>query len=67
MQEIVEVYCREKKPGISTAFVYRNYIRPRYHISLTTLYVYLSIPITRQLKAEEEILKNDKPTESTVS
>jgi hypothetical protein len=54
MKEIVELYCQEKKPGISTAFVYRNFIRPKYHISLTTLYAYLSIPVTRQLKAEEE-------------
>lgn len=54
MEEIVALYCQEKKPGTSTAFVYRKFIRPKYHISLKTLYVYLTIPIVRQLKAEEE-------------
>ena len=54
MEEIVALYCQEKKPGISTAFVYRKFIRPKYHISLTTLYAYLAIPVTRQLKTIEE-------------
>jgi hypothetical protein len=54
MQEVVDLYCREKKPGISTFYVYVTFIRPRYHISLRTLYNYMTVPINRELKAEEE-------------
>ena len=54
MQEIVNLYCLEKKPGVSTAYVYRNFIRPKYHISLNTLYIYLSIPINLQIKEADE-------------
>ncbi len=54
MHDIVEVYCREKKPGVSTAYVYKNFIKPRFHISLGTLYTYLSTPIERQIKEEQQ-------------
>lgn len=54
MQEVVEVYCREKKDGISTAYVYRTFIQKRFHISIKTLYNYLGTPIKRELKVEEE-------------
>jgi len=53
MRDIVEVYCQEKKPGVSTAYVYREYIYPRFHISRATLYTYLSTPIAKQIKEEE--------------
>jgi len=63
MRDIVEVYCREKKPGISTAYVYREFIYPQFHISLATLYVYLSTPIAKQIKEEEN--KKNKCFETT--
>jgi hypothetical protein len=57
MRDVVEVYIREKKPGISTAYVYRTFIEPQFHISMATLYNYLSTPIAKCLK-EEEAKKN---------
>jgi len=54
MQEVVEVYCREKKDGISTAYVYREFIHKQFHISIKTLYNYLGTPISRELKIEQE-------------
>ncbi len=54
MQDIVAVYLREKKPGVSTAYVYREFIYPKFHISRATLYTYLATPIAKQIKGEEE-------------
>jgi hypothetical protein len=53
MQKVIEIYLREKKPGISTAYVYRTYIYPVYPISIATLYNYLSTPVTKELKEIE--------------
>ena len=55
MQDVIEVYLQEKKPGISTAYVFRTFIEPRFHITECTLYRYLSTPVNKQLK--EEILR----------
>ncbi len=50
MQKVIEIYLREKKPGISTAYVYRTYIFPVYPISIVTLYAYLNTPVVKQIK-----------------
>jgi hypothetical protein len=50
MQIVLEIYQREKKPGISTAFVFRTFIKPLYPMSIGTLYNYLSTPVTKMLK-----------------
>ena len=54
MQEVIEVYCREMKPGVSSVYVYRVFIKPRFHISIKTLYNYLATPVNRHLKEENE-------------
>ncbi len=54
MQEVVDVYCREKKDGISNTYIYRTYIQRQFHISIRTMYNYLGIPIRKELKSEEE-------------
>ncbi len=54
MQDILDIYIREKKDGISTAHVYRTHIYPVYRISITTLYNYISTPVFKLLKEEEE-------------
>jgi hypothetical protein len=59
MQKVIEIYLREKKPGISTAYVYRTYIYPVYPISISTLYNYLSTPVTKELK-EIEAKENEQ-------
>ena len=60
MQEIVQLYCREKKDGLTFAYVYKTFIWPQYYISRSTLYAYLRTPINKQLKEEEGKLKNCK-------
>ena len=50
MQRVIEVYKDRKLPGVSTAYVYRTYIWPEFHISMATLYNYLGTPVTRELK-----------------
>ncbi len=54
MKDVLDLYLQEKKPGISTAYVYRTFIYPRYRISMTTLYKYLSTPVTKLLKEDEK-------------
>jgi len=51
MQRVIEIYKRNKLPGVSTAHVYRTHIFPVYPISICTLYTYLSTPVERELKA----------------
>lgn len=59
MQKVIEIYKREKKPGISTAWVYRTHIYPVYPISISTLYNYLATPVSRELKELEQ--KTEQP------
>jgi hypothetical protein len=60
MQEVIEVYCREMRPGTSSIYVYNAFIKPRFHISLTTLYAYLATPVKRQIKEENQKEKSAK-------
>ena len=60
MQEVIEVYCREMRPGVSSIYVYNAYIKPRFHISLTTLYAYLATPVKRQINDENQKEKSAK-------
>ena len=50
MQDVVECYNRHKLPGVTTAHVYRTHIFPQFRISLSTLYIYLATPVSRELK-----------------
>jgi len=50
MQQVIDTYNMHKQPGVSTAYVYRTFIYPVYHISIATLYNYLSTPIKKQLR-----------------
>ena len=50
VKEINELYLEKAKIGLSTEFIYRTFIKPRYHISRSTLYEYLTIPYERQLR-----------------
>lgn len=50
MKQVLEVYNREKKEGVSTVHVYRTYIYPQFHISINTLYNILSTPVQKLLK-----------------
>ncbi len=64
MQRVIEVYQKHKLPGVSTAYVYRTFIFPEFHISLATLYIYLGTPVNKELKNIESSRprnKNERP------
>ncbi len=50
MQRVCEVYQKQRLPGVSTAYIYRTYISPQFHISIATLYIYLGTPVAKELK-----------------
>jgi len=50
MQHVCEVYQKHMLPGVTTAYVYRTYIFPQFHISIATLYIYLGTSINKELK-----------------
>ena len=65
VKEVNELYLEKAKIGLSTEFIYRTFIKPRYHISRSTLYEYLAIPYDRQLREiaqRERAEKEQNPT-----
>jgi hypothetical protein len=54
IQQVIATYLEHKQDGNTTAWVYRNHIYPRYHISLATLYNYLATPVDRMLKEADK-------------
>lgn len=65
VKEVNELYVEKARIGLSTEYIYRTFIEPRFHISRSTLYEYLTIPYERQLKdiyQREEADKAQNPT-----
>ena len=65
VKEVNELYVEKAKIGLTTEFIYRTFIEPRFHISRSTLYEYLAIPYDRQLKEiyqREKAEKEQNPT-----
>jgi hypothetical protein len=60
VKAVLEVYNREKKDGISTQYVFRTFIEPRFHISCATLYNYLAMPVNKLIKEEDAKLQKSK-------
>lgn len=62
VREVNEVYLAHAGRGLFNEYIYRNYIRDRFHISRTTFYQYLTIPYEAELKkiAEREAAKNTR-------
>lgn len=50
---IQDLYSEHKKDGVTTMHVFRTYIRPRFFISVSAFYNYLSVPAARELKKLE--------------
>jgi hypothetical protein len=50
IKEVQDVYQANKQEGVTTMFVYRKYIYPRFLISRSTFYSYLSVPASKLLK-----------------
>lgn len=66
VKEVNELYVEKSKIGLSTEFIYRTFIAPRFHISRSTLYEYLAIPYERQLREIFEREKADKEQNPTL-
>ena len=65
VKDVNELYVEKAKIGLSTEFIFRTFIAPKFHISRSTLYEYLSIPYERQLKEiyqREKAEKEQNPT-----
>ena len=65
VREVNEVYLEHHKRGVFNEFIYKNYIKSRFHISRSTFYEYLTIPYAAQLKEverKEAELKKITPT-----
>lgn len=48
-----EVYLEHASRGMTNEYIYRHYILPRFHISRTTFYQYLTIPYAAQQREME--------------
>jgi hypothetical protein len=51
IKSVVNEYKKYEHPGVPAAYIWREYIFPTYHISLSTFYDYLGTPVDRLLKA----------------
>ena len=50
MKAVVDEYRKHEHPGVSSAYIYRNYIFPKFHISSTRFYDCLATPVHKLLK-----------------
>lgn len=54
VKEVNEIYIEQSKRGLFNEYIYRHFIRNRFHISRTTFYQYLTIPYASELKKIEQ-------------
>jgi len=61
VQDVINAYLEAKTDDKTFAKVYTDVIKPRYRISRSTMYNYLSMPVKRLLKEldEREKVKNN--------
>lgn len=57
------MFVEKQRLGLSTEYIYRTFIEPRYHISRTTLYNWLTIPYAAQLR---EIERQEQSTQNNL-
>ena len=57
VKAVVEIYIKYHKEGVTNVFIYENYIRNQFGISLCTFYNYLWIPYQKLLKEIEDAEK----------
>jgi len=63
IKAVVDEYKKHEHPGVSSAFIWRNYIDPVYHISLSSLYEYLAIPVDKLLKERGALKDHSNPNQ----
>jgi len=54
VKEICEVYFKYNAQGVTTEYIYTEYIYPVYKISRATFFAYLKTPYYDELEKEEE-------------
>ncbi len=59
VKQVNEIYMHYHSQGVTNVYIYNNYIRDRFCISLGAMYRYLTIPYKKQLAALEV---DDPPT-----
>lgn len=57
VQAVQELYKEHQANGATNEWIFNNVVYPRFFISRTTFYKYLSIPATRELKRLENELQ----------
>jgi hypothetical protein len=60
---VQEVYLEIKEPDLPNTYIYRKYIKPRFHISERTFYRYLN----RNVKRELRLLENEANETATIT
>lgn len=60
VKAVLETFNEHKQEGVTTAYVYRKYIFPKFFISRATFYNYMNIPVNKRIKEIEEKRKNAK-------
>ena len=53
IKKVVDVYILEKKDGMTTEYVYRTHIYPRFMISRSSFYSYLRMPVLKLIREEK--------------
>lgn len=54
VREVNEVYIEQHRRGLSNEYIYRNFVRDRFHISRSTFYDFLTIPYAAELRKIEQ-------------
>lgn len=54
VKDVMEIYKEYQKKGYSNIWIYRNHIKERFKISVSTFYNYMCIPYERELMKFED-------------
>ena len=64
VQQVNEVYLKYHRQGATNIFIYENYVKYQFGISLVTFYRYLTIPYKSLMnEIERKEKENDSQTE----
>lgn len=58
VQAVCEIYKQYKKEGVTTGFIYNQYIKDVYFVSRTTFFAYLNINYKKELADIEKQRKS---------
>jgi hypothetical protein len=52
IKEVNEIYKEQSGKGINNEYIYKHFIKDKYHISRTTFYSYLTVPYKKYREPE---------------